>query len=239
MADKKEPVTTPSVGQGPTQDQARESGGASGPQARRSTPATTEKEMDERADFVAQSHVQTVAPARAREEADAARRRAGAVDPEQAKVEQRVAELLDDVADQHERTQKALDERSRIQNRRSVPQNVGGQPQGSLGEPLSDKVKRGVPVVYHTPTNQQDTTGLVINVWPKVADDPDNPKSKENRWRADLVIFPLHGSSGTLEGIPYGEGPGQFELADDLEDDDRGLAEGEVSTATPYRHEIA
>ena len=231
-------TTTPSVGQGPTQNQGDESGGASNPQARRSALATTEREMDERAEVVASSHVQSVAPARAREEAKAARRRAEAVDPEQAKVEQKLAELLDEVADRYEAEQAVSAERSRIQHASGVPQQVGGTPSGQLGEPLPGDVKRGAAVVYHTPGTLLDATGLVINLWPAVAEDPDNPSSKEQRWRADLVSFPLRGSPGTHEGVAYGSGAGQFQLASELEEDERGLPEGWSQAEAPYRHEI-
>jgi hypothetical protein len=230
--------TVPSVATG-SQAHTEGEGGASGPQARRSSPASTEEEMDERAEYVAAAHVATVAPARAREEAAAARRRAGASDPEQAKVEQAVADKLEEIADKYDAQQRVQAERSRIQNRQATPQAVGGAPSGPLGEPLPDDVTRGAPVVYHTPGTLLDTTGLVLNVWPKVADDPDNPSSEESRWRADLAVFPLRGSPGTVEGVAYGGGAGQFQLASEVDDDERGLPEGASAPETPFRHEIA
>lgn len=234
----KEPTTTPSVGQGPAQNQSSEAKGASNPQGRRSQLASTEAEMDERAELVASRHVEGVAPARAREEAEAARRRAGASDPEQQRVEQAVADKLDEIADSYDAQQKVASDRAKVMNRSATPQAVGGAPSGPLGEPLPGDVKRGSPVVYHTPGTQLDTFGLVINVWPAVHDDLDDPKSRENRWRADLAIFPLRGSPGTLEGVAYGSGTGQFELADELDNDERGLAEGQQVPETPFRHEI-
>lgn len=234
-----ERTTTPSVGQGPTQNQAAEGAqGASKPQGRRSQLASTESEMDERAEYVAASLVQSVAPGRAREEAEAARKRQAASDPEQARVEAAVAEKLDEIADQYDKEQQVATDRAAIQNRTAVPQNVGGTPQGALGEPLPSKVTRGATVVYHTPGALLDATGLVINVWPEVPEDPDNDKSKKARWRADLVTFPLRGSPGTQEGVPYGSGTGQFQLASELEDDQRGLPEGQVEAEAPYRHAI-
>lgn len=195
--------------------------------------------MDERAEYVAAAHAATVAPARAREEAEAARRRAGASDPEQARVEQALAAKLDETADNYDKIQKVTAERARLQNRGAVPQTVGGSPSGPLGEPLPDGVSRGVPVVFHTPGELVDTTGLVINVWPKVQNDPDDPKRGSDRWRADLAVFPLRGSPSTLEGVAYGSGAGQFQLASDLDDDARGLPEGQSGAQTPFRHEIA
>jgi hypothetical protein len=234
-----EPVTTPSVGQGPTQDQSTEGGGASLPQARQSQLASTEAEMDERAEYVAAAHAQTVAPARAREEAAAARRRAAASDPEQSRVEAALAAKLDEIADRYDAQQRVQTERSRIQNRTGVPQAVGGAPSGPLGEPLPGDVTRGAGVVFHTPGELMDTFGLVINVWPEVSTDPDDPQAEGQRWRADLVVFPLRGSPSTLEGVAYGTGAGQFQLASELEDDQRGLPEGQQAPATPFRHEIA
>jgi hypothetical protein len=233
-----EPVTVPSVSQGPTQDQTSEGGGASLPQARQSQLASTEEEMAERAEYVASAHAATVAPARAREEAAAARRRAGASDPEQAAVENALASKLDEIADRYDAQQRVQADRSRIQNR-TTPATIGGSPSGPLGEPLPADVKRGVAVVFHTPGTLLDSTGLVINVWPEVADDPDNPEGAANRWRADLAVFPLRGSPSTLEGVAYGTGPGQFQLASELEEDERGLAEGQDAPETPWRHEIA
>jgi hypothetical protein len=231
--------TVPSVSVARGQEHTEGDGGASLPQARRSAPASTEDEMRERAEYVAAAHAQTVAPARAREEAAAARRRQAASDPEQSMVEQALADKLDEVADRYDAQQKVQTDRSRIQNRSITPQAVGGTPSGQLGEPLPDKVTRGAPVVFHTPGELVDTTGFVINVWPKVADDPDNPKSGERRWRADLAVFPLRGSPSTLEGIPYGSGAGQFQLASELDDDERGLPEGTSAPQAPFRHEIA
>ena len=195
--------------------------------------------MEERAEYIASAHAATVAPARAREEADAARKRAAGADPEQAAVEAALAAKLDEIADRDDAQRKIMADRAKIQNRGAAPQAVGGLPSGPLGEPLGKGVTRGAAVVFHTPGEQVDTTGFVINVWPKVQSDPDDPKSKSDRWRADLVIFPLRGSPSTQEGVAYGAGVGQFELASEVDDDARGLPEGASAPATPFRHEIS
>ena len=234
-----EPTTTPSIGVGPHGEFEGTDSGARPEQARTSQLASSEEEMDERAEYIASTHVATVAPARAREEAEAARRRAGASDPEQSKVELAIATKLEEIADRYDAQQRVQSERSRIQNRGASPQALSGTGSGPLGEPLPDGVKRGEAVVYHTPGELMDTTGLVINIWPPVADNPDEPDGPSNRWRADLAVFPLRGSPSTLEGIAYGSGTGQFELASDLEEDARGLPEGTEMPQTPFRHEIA
>jgi hypothetical protein len=234
----KDSKTTPSVGVGPHGEHEGARSGASGPQARRSALATSEAEMDERAEHVASSAVSSIAPARAREEADAATKRAEASDPEQARVERAMASKLHEIADRYDGQQAATAERSRIMNRGAVPSQVGGTPSGALGEPLPSKVTRGAPIVYHTPGELLDTTGLVINVWPKVSDDPDDPKSASNRWRADLAVFPLRGTPSTLEGVAYGGGAGQFQLASEVDDDARGLPEGQEAPQAPFRHDI-
>lgn len=224
-------VTTPSVGQGPTQDQAKESGGASDPQARRSRLASTEGEMAERAEVVASSHVQSVAPARAREEASAARRRAEASDPEQAQVEVAVADKLDEIAERYEAEQRVAANRSKIQNRGTVPSQLGGAATGPLGEPIPDGAKLGTVGVYHTPPNQPDTAAMVIGLWDEVDDDT----GAKHRWRLNLVLFPLHGSPGSVEGVAYGSGRGQFQLVDDID----GEPDTTAPASVPFRHEVA
>jgi hypothetical protein len=235
----KERTQTPSTGVGPHGEHEGIGSGARGEQANTSTLASTEGEMDERAEYIASAHAVTVAPARAREEAEAARRRAAASDPEQAKVEQALASKLDEVADRYDAQQRVQADRARIQNRTAAPQALGGQPSGPLGEPLPDGVTRGAAVIYHTPGELMDTFGFVINVWPAVSEDADDPKSAKHRWRADLAVFPLRGSPSTLEGVAFGSGAGQFELAADLDDDQRGLPEGQQAPQAPFRHEIA
>jgi hypothetical protein len=235
----RERVQTPSIGVGPHGEHEGTDSGARPEQARTSSLASTEGEMDERAEYIASAHAVTVAPARAREEAEAARRRAAASDPEQAKVEQALASKLDEVADRYDSQQRVQADRARIQNRTGAPQALGGQPSGPLGEPLPDGVTRGAAVIFHTPGELMDTFGLVINVWPAVGEDPDDPESNKHRWRADLAVFPLRGSPSTLEGVAFGNGQGQFELAADLDDDQRGLPEGQQAPQAPFRHEIA
>jgi hypothetical protein len=210
-------VDQPSVGEGPTQDQAREgSRGASAPQGRRSQLAANEEEMKERAEFVASSVVESIAPGRAREEANAARKRASASDPEQALVEQALADKLEEVADRHDKTVAAQAERTRIMNR------SGGLPQrsasGVLGEPIPDSVTLGSTVVYHTPDGQPDTTSIVIGLWEPTLDDEDKPDGPKSRWRVNLELFPLHGSPSSIEGVPYGAGAGQFQSLDDVKE---------------------
>lgn len=234
-------LTKPSVTPGPHgEHESSQPGGqtAVDSQALRTRAPASEGEMRDRGRLVAESAAQSIAPARAREEADAARRRAQASDPEQAMVEEELANLLDGVAERHEATTKATAERTRLMNRSAAVQPTGGSASGPLGEPLSNKVKRGSVVVYHTPGTVLDTTGLVIRVWPPVHEDPDDPKSKSARWRADLVLFPFQGSPGTIEGVAQGSGLGQFQLAEDVDLDDVGLATGENETPAPFRHEI-
>jgi hypothetical protein len=227
-------LSQPSVGQGPTQDQATEAVGASPEQGRTSNLASSEEEMQERAEFVAASVVSSIAPGRAREEAAAARKRAGASDPEQAMVETALADKLDEVAERYEAQQAAQAERSRIMNR------AGGLPQrsasGVLGEPLPDSVKVGTVAVYHTPDGQADTTSLVIGVWPAVPDNEDEPDGASTRWRANLELFPLHGSPSSLEGVPYGTGIGQFQDVAEVEEaEDQELQTVPTADQTPFR----
>lgn len=230
--------TKPSTSAGPRGEHPSAKEGASDPQAHRSRLATTQEEVDERARQVAERNAETVAPAQARTEAEAAERRAAASDPEQAAVERELARILFERAERHEATTKSSEARTRLLNRSAAAPSSAGSASGPVGNPLPKDLKRGDDVVYHTPGAVQDTTGQVIRVWPEVHEDPDDPKSKAQRWRADLVLFPLHGSPGTLEGIAYGEGLGQFQLASDVEVDDLGLASGENELPAPYRHEI-
>jgi hypothetical protein len=229
----------PSVAPGPHgEHESAKAPGASDPQALRSRVATTQEEIDERARQVARSAADTIPASRAREEAQAAERRSQASDPEQNAVEKELAEILYGVADRHEASAAATAERTKLLNRSTATQPTTGAASGPIGEPLSDKVRRGTVVVYHTPGAVLDTTGLVIRVWPPVKADPDDPKSKSNRWRADLVLFPFQGTPASIEGVAQGSGVGQFELADEVDLDDVGMATGENEPPAPFRHEI-
>lgn len=232
--------SVPSVAVGPNGEHEGADSGASAPQARRSNLASTSEEIDERADLVARSVLPSVAPARAREEANAARVRAGASDMEQAAVELRLAELLDEVADRHEAAGELLTERSRLQSGRiSQLGRAGGIASGPLGRPLPGFVKRGEPVVVHQPEGQLDQFGFVTRLWPEVADNPDDPKSRKRRWRADVVTFPLNsGSAAHAEGLSYGEGIGQFEHIKELDEDDEDAVARRDHQDQPWRHEI-
>lgn len=234
-----EDTTVPSVVVGPNGEHEGADSGASDPQAHRSRLPSTEDEMDEVAENVAQSVLPSIAPARAREEAQAARYRASGSDFQQSKIELRLAELLDDLADRHDREGNLLAERSKLLNGRNAQLSRAGIASGSLGTPLPDSVVRGSPVVVHQPTGRLDQFGFVTRLWPAVADNPDEPDSPKRRWRADVVSFPLgSGGSSHAEGVAHGTGVGQFELVDDLDEDDEAAVAERDTRETPWRHEI-
>lgn len=202
--------------------------------------ASTTDELDEIADQVAQSVVASIAPARAREEAKAARVRAGASDFQQSLIEARLADLLDDVAERHERVGAAVAERARLnQGRVAQLGRAGGIASGPLGRPLPKALVRGEPVVVHQPEGTLDQFGFITRLWPEVNDNPDDPKSAKRRWRADVVTFPLNsGSTAHAEGLSYGSGIGQFELVKELDEDDADAVARRDHHDQPWRHEI-
>ena len=226
-------TTTPSIGPPAFGDQGVEAGGASDPQGRRSRLAATEDEMKERAEYVASSVAQSIAPARAREEAEAARKRAGASDPEQSLVEEALASKLDEIAERHEAQSQLQQDRAKIQNR-SAATPLGTSASGPLGEPIPDEVELGSVGVYHTPEGQADTTAMVIGLWNEVPDNDDEPDGEKHRWRLNLELFPMHGSPASIEGVAYGEGQGQFQTADDVKD----AAVVPSPSQTPFRNEV-
>jgi hypothetical protein len=236
QAEDRSEVRTSSIDRGPHGSDQPST--ASPEQGRESQLASTDEEMDARADLVAQGVAASIAPARAREEAEAARKRAAASDYEQNKVEARLAEILDEVAERYDATSSLVRDRQALFARRvNVQPASAGTGSGGLGSPLPDGIRRGTFVVLHTDGATLDTTGFVTRVWPAVPEN-DEPDSPTHRWRADLAIFPLWGSPGTVEGVAYGEGVGQFEVADDVDDDEQGRDTHDNSVNAPFRHEI-
>jgi hypothetical protein len=184
-------------------------------------------EAAERADYVARSVVADVAPASARDQARYARTRANAEDPEQAAVDNRLAELLDQRADEWDK-QQALTAKARGRTRgRPTVHGPGGAP---LGSDIPNKVRRGDLVAYHTSSDVPDQPALVLRLHPEADDN--------KRYLADLHVFPVvEGSdSATVTNVTYGPGLGQFgELPDDPDDIGRG-PEGNV-IKRPWQHE--
>jgi len=189
---------------------------------------TADREVAERADLVARSIAKDFAPAQAREQAKAARVRAGGSDPEQSAIEQRLAELLDERADAWDK-QRAAEARARGKTHGRVPVHVTGGG-AAFGNDIPHTIKRGSFVAYHTTPDVPDQFGIVVRLHP-AADD-------NKRYLADLFVIPIvEGSSAaTITNVTFGDGQGQFgELPKDADDIGRG-PEGNV-VARPWQHE--
>ena len=236
-----EKTTTPSVGQGPTQNQETEAKGAATPRAGVASRPRTEEEMAERAEQVAASAMCHRWHRAGRERRP---RRPGSgprpPTPSRPRSRRRWPTSCDEIADSYE----AAAEGARPTGPRSrtappSPSQVGGTPSGPPGRaPARRGDPRGRRRLPHprapcwTPPGWSSTSG------PRCPRTPTTPRPRRAAGGPTWSPSPCGAPPAPSRVSPTVSGAGQFQLASELEDDERGLPEGQVQAETPYRHEI-